>query len=519
MHLACIKQRTHVKSYRQKKALAMLKRIIFTFPAVVMVSGLLGCSIDDDEIKSPPVTYRTVACPQGQSLPQGVSLECGMLGVPESRSTSGFTRKIELASFRLSRRDRASALPMLYLEGGPGGAGSDAIGFWAASSALAVRDVIILDQRGTGLSTPLLSCPDLLRVQLARYTQPQAVSAQLEAARKAVGSCVQRTTLTGVDLRAYNSIETAYDVRDLRRALKIERWHVLGVSYGTRAALAVMRYANEGVASFVLDSVSPPDTPVSARKASEDANKAFERLSASCSADARCSVANGDLRLRISQMVERFDASPWTLNVALQEGAPPTPFTLRGSDLVFFIFRLMYITEALPALPNLIAALAEGRLSEAEPTVRSILESLAASSQPDVPNTQLTYLAVECNDLRRLSTAVDSAFERSPGRFESSLLIAAGPYCDRLPGSGNPIDYNQPVTSSIPTLLLAGEFDPVTLPEGTRRTGSTLSRSVGVLIKGAGHTPGTDTACGVDVVNAFLAAPESPTLPACADRL
>jgi pimeloyl-ACP methyl ester carboxylesterase len=398
----------------------MLKRIMYGCPAILIVASILGCGGDDDDIKPNSVTYRTVACPQGQTLPPGVSIECGMLGVPESRSASASPRKIELASFRLSRKDRASALPMLYLEGGPGGAGSDAIGFWAESSALAVRDVVILDQRGTGLSSPVLSCPEFLGVQLARYTQPQAMSAQLDAARKAVDVCVQRTTKAGVDLRAYNTIETAFDTRDLRRALKIERWHVLGVSYGTRAALAVMRYANEGVASVVLDSVSPPDASVSARTASADAAKALDRLAASCSADAQCAADNGDLRLRLSQMVERFDASPWTLNVALQEGAPPTPHTLRGSDLLFFVFRLMYITDALPTLPNLIAALAEGRLSEAEPVVRPILEALVSGGRPGVPNTQLTYLAVECNDLRRLSTAEDVAFESNPGRFESS---------------------------------------------------------------------------------------------------
>jgi pimeloyl-ACP methyl ester carboxylesterase len=497
----------------------MLKRILYGCPAILVVTSILGCGGDNDDAKPSPVTYRTVACPQDQKLPQGVSMECGMLGVPESRSAPASTRKIELASFRLSRSDRASAVPMLYLEGGPGGAGSGAIGLWAESSALAVRDVVILDQRGTGFSSPVLSCPEFTRAQLVRYTQPQAIAAQLEAARKGVDACVQRTTQAGIDLRAYNTIETAYDTRDLRRALKIERWHVLGVSYGTRAALAVMRYANEGVASFVLDSVSPPDASVSARTASADAAKALERLAASCSADAQCAAANGDLRLRLSQMVERFDASPWTLNVALPPGAPSTPYTLRGSDLLVFIFQLMYITDALPTLPNLIAALAEGRLSDAEPVVRPLLEQLAASGLPNVPNTALTYLAVECNDLRRLSTAEDVVFERNPGRFEGSLLLAAGPYCDRLPGSGNPADYNQPVTSSIPTLLVAGEFDPVTLPEGTRRTGATLSRSVGVLIKGAGHAPATDTACGVDAVNAFLAAPESPVLPACAGRL
>jgi pimeloyl-ACP methyl ester carboxylesterase len=176
----------------------------------------------------------------------------------------------------------------------------------------------------------------------------------------------------------------------------------------------------------------------------------------------------------------------------------------------------MYDTEALPTLPGLIAALAAGQTSEAESTVRAFLAGFSPGAPTD---SQLTYLAVECNDLRRLSTAADEEFERDPGRWPISLLIAAGPYCERLPGSGNPVDYNQPVASATPTLLLAGEFDPVTLPESTRRAGATLSRATGVLVQGAGHVPGLDTVCGKEVVDAFLAAPESPALPACARPL
>lgn len=485
---------------------------------------LTACGGSDDDGRSNPVAYRTVACPTGQTLPQGVSLECGTLTVPESRSASASApapasasaRTIELAVLRLSRQDRVSTLPLLWLEGGPGGAASDSIGLWAESSVLAARDVVLVDQRGTGLSSPALSCPELQRVQSEHFTRPQAVSAELAAARGAVDACVRRATEAGIDLRAYNSIETALDTRDLRRALKIERWHVMGGSYGTRAALAVMRYANEGVASFVLDSVSPPDESSSARVVVANAERAFERLFASCAADAQCSAAHGDLRERFSQMEARFNASPWTLDIDSGPATPPTPYTMRGGDFAFLIFRAMYEPEALRTLPAFIAALAAGRTSETESTVRAFLTGFRPGTTGGF---QLTYLAVECNDMRRLSTAADDEFERDPGRVPISLLIAADPYCDRLPGSGNPADYNQPVTSSTPTLLLAGELDPITLPESTRRAGTTLSRATGVLVRGAGHTPGLNTVCGKEVVDAFLAAPQSPALPACAAAL
>jgi pimeloyl-ACP methyl ester carboxylesterase len=478
-----------------------------------------GCADSDRDHPPNPVTYRTVDCPKGQTLPANVSLTCGALTVPESRdeattkTTTKSARMIELAVFRLSLKNSAAKEPMLYLDGGPGDAASASIDSWAESSILATRDIILLDQRGTGLSTPVLSCPERQSEIVTHFTKPQAVSAELAAARAAVDRCVARATAAGIDLRAYNSIETALDVRDLRRALNIERWHIMGASYGTRASLAVMRYASEGVVSFVLDSVSPPDESASARRAALDAERAFERLFETCAADASCTAANGDLRKQFSRMEERFNAVPWTLNVPLRPSQQSVAYTMRGGDFAFMVFRFMYNPDLLPELPNLISALANGQTELVEETVKSFLQGLPASGDYDAA---LTYLAVECNDLRRLFTTADKAFDSNPGRLPLSVLISASPYCSQLPGEGNPVDYNRPVTSSVPTLLLAGEFDPVTLPEGTRKTGATLSRSIGILVQGGGHTPADNTDCGKTIVEAFLAAPERPNLPTCA---
>ena len=111
------------------------------------------------------------------------------------------------------------------------------------------RDLILLDQRGTGYSEPTLDCPEFAEVD--EQENPGAL-------------CYDRLTEEGINLAAYNTQENAADVADLRVALGIEEWDLLGISYGTRLALEVMRRHPEGVHAVILDSPFPPnaDTPV-----------------------------------------------------------------------------------------------------------------------------------------------------------------------------------------------------------------------------------------------------------------
>ena len=142
--------------------------------------------------------------------------------------------------------------PILYLEGGPGGSALADPDYWLESLLHTSRDIILLDQRGTGFSLPSLDCPET-----DAYTKEEDYGYDSMVA--AATACRDRLTLDGVDLAQYNSANSAADVEDLRLALGIDKWNLYGVSYGTRLALTVMRYFPAGVRSVVLDSVYPPN--------------------------------------------------------------------------------------------------------------------------------------------------------------------------------------------------------------------------------------------------------------------
>lgn len=131
---------------------------------------------------------------------------------------------------------------------------------WCSGGINRDRDVIFVDQRGTLLSDPLLSCPEIDR--FVDDATGMSILAASTARRDldAVRICRDRLASAGDDLSAYNTTENASDIADLRVALHVDNWHVYGVSYGSDLALQLLRDHPEGIRSVVLDSLVPPQT-------------------------------------------------------------------------------------------------------------------------------------------------------------------------------------------------------------------------------------------------------------------
>jgi pimeloyl-ACP methyl ester carboxylesterase len=208
-------------------------------------------------------SYQTTPCPRPNiagfpdlDVPPGV--QCGYLTVLENRAKPD-GRRIRIF---VMRAPAVSATPkpdpIVYLSGGPGGAGSFEVAFMVKHGLNADREVIFVDQRGTHRADPLLACPEWEQFLFDSVSLPFAAESTTVADAAALKECHDRLVATGVDLAAYNSTENAVDIADLKAALGIDRWNVYGVSYGSRLALIVLRDHPQGIRSVVLDSVSPP---------------------------------------------------------------------------------------------------------------------------------------------------------------------------------------------------------------------------------------------------------------------
>jgi pimeloyl-ACP methyl ester carboxylesterase len=481
------------------------------------------------------------ACPFLVVTPEveGETIACGRLIVPENRARrSGPTISLQVAIVVSHAAEPAA--PIVYLEGGPGGSAvMNVPDVWTRSALRQHAHLLILDQRGTGYSTPSLDCtPD-------------------DGADEPLRACRDRLTAAGVDVGAYHSRESASDVADLLAVLDIDEATLFGVSYGTRLALTVMRDHPERIVSAILDGVYPPHVDGYDEQAL-NGYLAFERLFDDCRADARCHAAYPDLRGTFLAMVDALDAAP----MVDDEGTEIT-----SDDVVNDLFQLLYDTDALPYLPAIIAAAATGDVDawlDAQDRIPAAsyddesdaywdalyerllgltdfddfddledfldtlddddYDTLIAAATGDVDDdAEGTFASVECHEevpFNDLELAIARA-QDLPDQFRALIegVVRQFEDCDVWGVPAADAIENEPVTSPIPTLLLSGAYDPVTPPSWGDAAAAYLATSTHVVFPDMGHGTVDTRPCPTQIALAFLADPWTTPDTSCVGRL
>jgi pimeloyl-ACP methyl ester carboxylesterase len=185
-------------------------------------------------------------------------VERGTLLVPESRSRPT-GRSIRIPYVRMRSTAAEPAAPIFVLAGGPGDSlleSFDDAGAEAYRAQREIADVVIFDQRGAGQSSPSLECPDGLGMSLTEAAAPEAYVA---AMRRAAAACRAHFEREGIDLTAYSTFENAADVDALRRSLGYRTITLMGGSYGSHLALALVRDHREIVSHVILWGIEGPD--------------------------------------------------------------------------------------------------------------------------------------------------------------------------------------------------------------------------------------------------------------------
>jgi pimeloyl-ACP methyl ester carboxylesterase len=447
-------------------------------------------------------------------VPKGYTIECGTVIVPEDH-TRPDSPPIRLAvAIVYGREGRAAAdegAPMLFIDGGPGGRTLDSMDFWLEfiNPLLAKHDLIFFDQRGTGYSEPALECPEV-------DLDPWATSPVEVLNVEAVTACRDRLVSQGIDLSAYNSAQNAGDIGVLREALGYEEWDLYGVSYGTRVALTVLRDHPQGVRSVILDAVTPIeadlllDDPASARVALQ---KAF----AACRADFVCRTVYPAPEQVYVDLVDDLAADPVTLEVVNSKTGESRAKVLDGLAFSSYVLGIFGMPQ-FSGVPGLIY---EVRAGNYEPIIAD-LESAWESEEPDqeLRATIGLQLAVICNEEVPFMTPerVADMLAAYPAHVDASAAFAELYYtmCQAWGvGPADPIE-NAPVSSDIPILILAGEYDAARPPVDARRAAEALSNSMVVEFPGAGHSVVYSAgACPLDVMGRFLDDPSATPDTSC----
>ncbi|NIM92372.1 MAG: alpha/beta fold hydrolase [Anaerolineales bacterium] len=457
-----------------------------------------------------------------QFYPPRISrVECGYLLVPEDRSREDSPIIRMHVAIARSFNDDPLPDPLVYLSGGPG---SHSLDFFYGNlgnytDVREYRDVIFFDPRGVGYSIPSLDCPEVVdsfhETLDLKESSEEWVDRNLEANIR----CLERLKNAGISLDAYNSAEMAADVNDLREALGYETMNLFGVSYGTRTALTVMRDFPETLRSVVLDSVVPLELDLlgtDAISADQSLNLVFER----CAEERRCSEAFPDLETTLGELFEQLDSNPIIVQVSHLFTNETYDVLVNGEVLGASVVEALYYYETLIYLPKLIY---ETRFAEDES-----FETLATSLEiyllyGDYSSEGMRH-AVLCSDEGTFSTlesALDKTMNVHPaiaGYFQRDVEMIFR-ICEAWGAKvADPIE-NRPVKGDIPTLVLAGEFDPVTPPEWGQLVADTLDDAYFVKFPGLGHYVFSELRCPRWIFAAFLEDPDKVPDTSCVDTI
>jgi pimeloyl-ACP methyl ester carboxylesterase len=384
--------------------------------------------------------------------------------------------------------------PVLLLAGGPGQSAIDlapgTLGLFARLNNR--RDIVFIDQRGTGRSAPL-RCEEPPHATLSDESDVELQITQLQRCRDALGA---RAPLTSIDdLRFFTTTIAMQDVEAVRRQIGADRLNLVGGSYGTRAGLDYLRQFPQHTRRVVLDGVAPPDMALPASM-SRDGQAAFDALLASCEQDTRCAKRHPTLRTQWSQLL---DSLPRNVSVPHPLTGTPETFVLTRQRLLGAVRGPLYAPALAAALPEAISEAAQGRLA----ALAGLNGMLSARRGPERTGGLFAgmHFSVVCaEDLPRLPQATDA-----PGRdFGDDTATFYRRACALWPQGAVPAAFYGVAPSPSPVLLLSGGLDPVTPPRHGDRMASLLgAKARHVVVPNAGHGV-MSIGCMRDVLHRFI---------------
>ncbi|MCA9685276.1 MAG: alpha/beta hydrolase, partial [Myxococcales bacterium] len=316
---------------------------------------------------------------------------------------------------------------------------------------------------------------------------------------EAVQQCHDRLAAT-VDLSAFNTSSNSDDVDDLRRALGYDRWSLYGVSYGTRLALETMRRHGEHIEFVILDSVYPPEVG-GLDWAEAISLEAVPRVISGCLEEASCGAQFPGLEQNLVDAMAMLDAEPFLAETNDSQGTNHQ-LQLSGADMYAGLFNALYDPSVIPMVPLLIAIAGNGNFNFLNLVADGALPGLIGLSEG-------ARYSMDCSDWGTLAIPAAGALEASLAAHPELSTLYVGhsvPFCAAWDVEPAPPEFLEGVVSDLPTLVLAGEFDPVTPVAQSQQTASRLSQSAFYVFPGLGHGPSYNTDCAATMVRDFLVA-------------
>jgi pimeloyl-ACP methyl ester carboxylesterase len=485
-------------------------RHVATSGALMLLIGLALQERAGGQTEPPRPVFDETTCDLPDVSPKlRPRLRCGTVSVPRNYDKPD-TGRFKLAVVVIKSEQQPSwPEPVVYISGGPGYPLTIYAAHQARTPYAPRRDLILVDQRGTGKSEPGL-CPDL-DSKLLEAAVGFAASATEEtfATRQATYlACRDQAIGRGLDLRDFGTRVTAEDLEWVRKALQIERWNIYGESYGTTVAMTLVALHPDTVRTVVLDSIYPPDPVPLWSTIVNDARAAFF---ANCARDNVCSMSFPKLAETYRETLARLDQKPLLVTVPPQMRQPDDRVMLTASLFEAVVTNLLYYPTAYPNLPRLIQSVHDGEPQDLGQDLGQVLGPvLAAQLAAAATQNRATHAAVECRDRPHYRQDLPAG---AHGLDRRQLYGVCARWSDLGPST------LLPAGTRVPTLVLAGQFDPVARPALSRHVANQIGGSARfVEFPLFGHNVRQFSPCGAKIAADFIDHPAQQLDTSCTDR-
>jgi len=453
-------------------------------------------------------SLRSVQCPSAVAAAQ---VSCSVATIPRNLDDPEPGDNVEIMVARVDNGNPNGIGPVVFLQGGPGVGSVGQAKFFVGGS----HDVLFVDQRGTGYSTPRLDCPEVDELWEAQFSDDPDVRLADTALTGAYATCGRRLQNAGIDFDQFNTRSAATDIELIRQLFQYEQWSIWGISYGTRLGLTLMRDHPDGIRAAVLDSVVPFEIDFFAT-IPENAIRAITALDEACD-DTQCAEDHGDFLSTLSELVVELDENPVVVTAIRPANGNEFPFRVDGEMLIDLVFTQLYSTQSLLALPRQIDRAGLGGVNE-------LVAAFVTGRDPTQFDLSVgLYYTTWCREEFPFydESTDDQLLQDLEADFGTAVADALsndgiGRFCDIFDVEPAPLDEDQPISSPIPTLVFAGAFDPITPPAWSQQVADALPNSTYVEMANHGH--GMATQCPVSIRVQFLIDPLSDVDTSCADQ-
>ena len=446
-----------------------------------------------------------------QGLPPLEAL-CGSLSVAEEQSQPNGRRiALNIAWLVADSKNGGTPDPVFFLAGGPGQAATQVAGQvdMALREVRKQRDIVLIDQRGTGKSNPL-DCRDAKGRPLAFDETQDADEVELRAY---VEQCLK--SLEGrADPRFYTTGDAIRDLDAVRMALGVDKVNVIGGSYGTRVAQQYAMHYPQHTRSVVLDGVAPNRLVVGGEFA-QRLDEALGKQDAQCAKLPACKArfdgnSGENLIARLHALKERLKAAPVEVSYHDPASNESKRETLTADTLTGLVHGVSYAPQLSSLLPLVVSEAEQGRYESL-----MAIAKVWSGQVGDQLNRGMQWSVICAEDAPRYQP--DPNDDKTVlGPDMARMFFAA---CRQWPRGQAAVDFTAPFKTALPTLLLSGELDPVTPPIYGDEVVKNLGNARHLVLRGQGHGA-MFVGCMPKLLGQFLETTDAKALDAkCLDSL